>query len=421
MAHGNRPELGRAFPDTDNGVIVVQDEKHRYEVFEGSNNSKLPKYEYTLNKSPVIEVRSVTGISGGSTKTFSKGSDYALNPLVSERSNTFTYSNNHSQYTLSSIPEDGTVNAEDESGDTYSEGTDFAILSVNGDENVLDWSAVNGSTPDDDENFTATYDVTFENSIIDWDQNGDKPDAGTFFEVTYTAKSIISRYLTSSENEHDSVEDELQSIIEGKFIDSASGNELDRIGKTFGRIGKREGRSDTQYRIYLKSVVQSFVSRGTKNGIKTAVSAATDVPLSDIDINENFQKNEYEVQVTAATPITGSLLEEVAEIADPSGVTQSRTRFTIPPEEIGIDDDSSTSSGVLAAQDGVDIEGDLVINDNKTTLSDEMGGDDVATVPAKAASESEEIGSDDSTSTAQTNAAWNIGDWNTMNWATEHN
>jgi len=330
----------------------------------------------------------------------------------------------------------------------------------------------------------------FEDAVIDWDQGGDTPDAGTIFSVTYRAISLISRYIENSDEELSSVEDELDEIIKAKFIDNATGEELDNIGATFGQIGKRSGRNDTQYRIYLKSVVQSFVSRGTISGIKAAISAATDFPLEDIQINEDFDTNSYEVQVVAATPITGSLLEEVSQIADPSGVEQTRTRFTIPEEELEVDDAVDISEGqpifdqmsvsdananfnqgafedvllddALAidpnqttvtdtafADDANAIDpnlttvlddmgaGDLVqLDPNTFTVPDQLSADDAAasnraeatedvavvdTAEGNRAEATDDATADDTVASAETTVAWDDGNWDTMNWADEHN
>ena len=411
MAHGHRPQLPDIFPSDEDEIIKIEGEKHRFEVFDDEFGNPLPKYEYTLNKAPIAEVEEVTGFSDGNSVTFSKGADYALTSLVSERTDSFTFDETTDQYTLTVVPEPNTTSIEDESGDTYVAGVDYTVATVSGIENVIDWS-IGGGSPDDEETFTVTYDVVFEDAVIDWDQGGDEPDAGTIFSVTYRAVSLISRYIENSSDELKTVEDELDEIIKAKFIDNATGDELDNIGATFGQIGKRSGRNDTQYRIYLKSVVQSFVSRGTISGIKAAISAATDVPLENIQINEDFTTNSYEVQVVAATPITGSLLEEVSQIADPSGVDQTRTRFQIPADEMAVDDAVSLTEGQNISDDmavadtfGIfrrDFFDDVVIDDanavnaNKFTIApDVLGADDANAIDPNLTEVADVAGSDD--------------------------
>lgn len=432
MTHGHRVEFGAQFPDAEGEIVVVEDEKHRYEVFEGDANSALPKYEYTLDKAPAESVDDITGISDGKETTFVEGADYALTPFTGTRVDNFTFRADRSQYRLTTIPDTNSTTIEDEDGNVFTDGTDFAIVEENGDKNVIDWT-IGGSKPDDQDSFTAEYEVTFQNANVNWDQGGDTPDAGTYFYVTYKATSLLSRYIDNADEELGSVEEQLDSVIEAKFVDSATGDELDRIGESFGVLGKRRERNDTQYRIYLKSIVQSFISRGTKNGIKTAISAATDVPAEDITINEDFQNNEYEVEILATTPITGSLLEEVAEIADPSGVELALTRFTIPADETEIDDEVNISEGIFVGPDRIDLADAFAVDENKTDAGiDETSVDDATTNRENDALVAEDTGSTDVTTFSVQSVAWESeggqtgtveadADWGTFDWQVEFN
>jgi len=326
----NRPELPEIFPQDE---VTVEGEEHTFKVSELDTGTQA-QYEYTLDKAPIEEIQSVQGVDqDGNSRTFSNGVDYELTAKSETVISDFDFDEDEDEYLLRYPVDTGTDSVTDDSGDSFTRGTDYAILDSEdhyGD--MLVWLD-GGDTPQDNETFTAIYEVTFPSSVLQWQTDGENlPQANSLFYVTYRADSIISRYLDAHEDELDDVEDALQEVINNKFVDSASGDGLDELGKLFGpTIGKRRGRSDAQYRIYLKSVVQSFVSRGTVNGIKLAISAATEVPLEDIVINEDFEQVQYEVQVQAATPVTVELLEEVAEIADPSGVDQVRTRFITDP------------------------------------------------------------------------------------------
>jgi len=252
--------------------------------------------------------------------------------------------------------------------------------------------------------------------------DGKRPDAGENFFVTYRSDSVLGRYIEQGETELATVEDELEEIRDGKFVDTATGRQLDRIGRLFGDLGQRRGRNDQEYRIFLKSVTQSFVSRGTKNDIKTALSAATDVPISDISINENFEDNEYQVEILAATPVSGGLVEDVSDIADPSGVSLEITRFRIFPDETTIDDSVSFTEGQkipeslgiadTAANFGFNAEGalfeDIILNSavaidpNVTSVSDQSSVDDGA-------------------GTTVETIFWDESDWENFDWAKENN
>lgn len=241
------------------------------------------------------------------------------------------------------------------------------------------------------------FELSSDSERIIWKNDpADRPDAGSIFNVTYKSESIISRYIESSEEEFESIDDQLQKVIEAKFVDKASGEELDRLGALFGELGKRNGRSDLQYRGYLKSVVQSFVSRGTKNGIKLAISATTEVAIEDITIDEDFDKNEYDIIVVPNTPITGTTIEEVAEIADPSGVELGFTRYRPFAEDLGVRDEISFSLSPTIIEE-VSTDDAVVVDGNKFTSSDEVSIDDVTAVDPNKTSTSDEMSIDDAT------------------------
>lgn len=71
---------------------------------------------------------------------------------------TLTYDATVDLYELSNVPFDGSSSITDNSGDTYTEGTDYEIVddSGNGFAQTIDWT-IGGSTPDDNEDFTITY------------------------------------------------------------------------------------------------------------------------------------------------------------------------------------------------------------------------------------------------------------------------
>jgi hypothetical protein len=425
----NRPQLPDIIPE---GEVTVTGERHIYETFE-TNSGTEEKLEYTLDKAPINEIETVSGLDRNqSARTFNNGVDYVLSDLVEDYEDSFTFQKGVLEYELGKESDTGTITITDENNTTYTEGTDYDLINPDGAAtDTIRWDTDN-STPSDSTHFTATYVVTYSDSVLEWKPGGDNlPEPGRPFFVEYTAPSVISRYLDTSEEKLDSVEDEIRNVIEGKFINTASGSELDEIGKLFGEtIGKRRGRSDTQYRIYLRSVVQSFVSRGTVNGIKLAVSAATEVPLEDITINEDFDNNEYEIVIVAATPVTGSNLEEIAEIADPSGVKQGRTRFTIPFDEVEVNDSNVTPDPATdlrpqdrAVDDSTQVD-DTVANpaSGSRRTSDDATSDDTVTVPSATALSEDATASDAIATSTGSVAFWNDDNWDAGNdWASENN
>jgi len=182
---------------------------------------------------------------------------------------------------------------------------------------------VTGSYESSTIEFTKGVDYTLneENTAVVWNTDGRTPTAGTTFFVTYESDAILKRYLDASNDEIEITQDAIVESINSKFIDTSSGDNLDRIGNLFGEIvGDRRGKTDEEYRTYLKSAVQSFVSRGTKDGIRLSVSSALGLPLEKIQIEEDFEESAYYVFFKPDTEIRTSTITEVADIADPSGV-----------------------------------------------------------------------------------------------------
>lgn len=316
---------------------------------------------------------------------------------------------------------DGIVEVEDEKHyyETY-QGDNNTILAE--DEYTLDKAPIDriievtGTVDDQSYTFSAEddYYLSDDKTKLVWrDDAEDRPDAGTRFAVTYRAESLISRFLDTVELELGLADEKIVDSIEPKFIGYkddnrdepyATGEELDRIGKLFGDIGKRRGRKDSQYRIYLETVVESFTSRGTVQDIKDAISLATDVPNEDITVEEDFENNEYRVIVVPQTPVTGSLLEDVAQLADPSGVEFVSTIFTIEPEEIGIDDTITVrqqSEAIVSDQISINDNTSVTINDAETT--DSVRVDDTIETPSVRS------------------VGWNTNSWGDLYWTVEHN
>ena len=246
--------------------------------------------------------------------------------------------------------------------------------------------------------------------------DGERPDADTTFYVTYRAESIISRYISSSEDELQTAEDKLIEAIQTKLVDKAEGDELDEIGKLFGpEIGKRRGRNNDVYRIYLKSVVQSFISRGTKRGIATAVGAATGINPDDIEIVEDFEDSSYEVSLPPTSAHAASTIEDVAEIADPSGIDQILTRYQLPTDEMSIDDELDYRVANAFISDEFGVTDSVETEPGTYSLSDESGASDTITIGTETIV-SETGGIDDTVAYDETIVIWDSGTWDEMTW-----
>lgn len=207
------------------------------------------------------------------------------------------------------------------------------------------------------------------------------PDPDTKFTITYECRSVIDRYAEANEEELQDIENSLQEVRRSRYIQNAENEDLDEIGKIFGEIGERGGRDEDEYRDYLSSIVQSFISRGKQSDIKTAVAAALGIDASEVSINEDLQFNTYEVEVPPISAHKGSIVEQAAELSDPSGVGLDKVRYQI--------------GDTLLADDSVDA--------------------------TSAGNTGDEVGFGDSVSVTEYNTYWNSDDWGALRWADDNN
>lgn len=174
------------------------------------------------------------------------------------------------------------------------EGTDYAVIDDTGD-----------GQPDS----------------VDFSIGGKNPDDNTQFTVTYITKPVITRYLSAYNEQSTQVADSIDSAIASRQVNNATGSDLDQIGGLFGELGRRRGRSDQEYRAFLKTIVQSFSGRGTIPGLKFAIAAGIGTDSSNVIIIEDFDQTGYEIRLNNIdTTFLSSVVNDLAELADPSGV-----------------------------------------------------------------------------------------------------
>lgn len=187
------------------------------------------------------------------------------------------------------------------------------------------------------------------------------PDPGTDFSVTYRIIPVIKRYVSPFNTEIETVGTKTEAVIRSHQIDNASGTDLDLLGGYFGRIGQRSGRSDNDYEVLLRSIVQSFGARGTKPGVKFAIATAVGAEPENIIITEDFQKVGYTVEIEETNlDFVTTAITDIAELADPSGVEllndpvivlgdrvvgAGAVESTATTTETGIGDDSTYTIG----------------------------------------------------------------------------
>lgn len=201
----------------------------------------------------------------------------------------------------------------------------------------------------------------------------------------------IVKFTDSFTDELDSFADDIESVQASRFIDKASGKELDQLGKQYGVLGNRESRNDDEYRQYLKSLVPVFRFQGTVPGIRAAVAAGLDLNdglgggTQDILVKEHFEDDpptdeehlEYTLIFENWTQHQGQTVEELAELSD-----SSMSRLRQP--QYNINEETTVTSD------------DTIIKDKNIT-SDTANSTDAVTI-------NENI------------VVWETGDWNDMRW-----
>lgn len=216
---------------------------------------------------------------------------------------------------------------------------------------------------------------------IDFDQGGKLPDDGTDVNLDVTYQPIIGRYTEAHDEEFEFLDSEIEDAISSRQINNASKEELDRIGAIFGELGERRGRDDPDYKIFLRTIVQSFNGRGTIEGLRFAAAAGLGTDTDNVSITEDYENLEYNLIIDDWPSHRGSVVEDLADLADPSVVTLDAVRYQLE-DSTGIDDTVDITEGFSA--------GETVTVDDQSTQT-------------------------------VTQVAWNSMDWDTGDWAQEHN
>jgi len=236
---------------------------------------------------------------------------------------------------------------------------------------------VNGSEYD----FVAGEDYEVDDDeFVNFGVGGKSPDTGTEFYVTYTARSILDRYIEGHEEEINTVDEKRQRSIDDRFVDRATGTELEEIGSLFGSLGERRGRDDNEYRLYLKSLVQSFSGRGRKDDLKFAVASAFGSGSASFRIEENFEEVEYTIELDDWPPHKVGTLVELLELADPSGVELRKISYNLDTERVGVEEIIETSISEILEQDDVGSDDVIEISPNLLKLLEEVVGKDTVDI-----------------------------------------
>jgi hypothetical protein len=154
---------------------------------------------------------------------------------------------------------------------------------------------------------------------------------------------VMQDYVEAHDLEFETLNRDLDKITTAKQVDTATGDDLDNVGAIFGKLGERRGRTDSDYRTYLKGVVQSFNGRGSVSGLKFAVAAAIGTDTDNIIIDEDFSSLEYDIQVdNVNASFISSAINDLADLSDPSVVELDEAIIIVDGDTVIIDEQPST-------------------------------------------------------------------------------
>ena len=199
---------------------------------------------------------------------------------------------------------------------------------------------------------------------IDWSLGGLEPADGELFIIDQEYRSVLARYLEAHDEEFANLEADIVQIISAKQIDEAQGEEIDRVGAIFGQLGRRQGRNDTDYKAYLKSIVESFSGRGSRSGLRFAIAAAVGTTVDNIEIQENKRELSYTVIVSNVdTDFISTSINELADLADPSAVELEEAVIVTTGSEIIIE-----GGGTVIEAETTGLGGGTLTLDGNSTL-----------------------------------------------------
>jgi hypothetical protein len=191
---------------------LVADERVQFNNTESDAYSKqIDEDKYELSVPPFPSSVQIRDPDGSDSFPYTKGTDYIVaNTDGRQSETTFIYVSGKDRYELNESVQPDSVVITDESGTQYSKSTansvgDYELIDADSDgiPETVDWGTGNGSSPNNDQSWTASYitDNGIEQSIVWQDDAQVEPSAGETFEVEYAQK------VYQLENEIDIIDD----------------------------------------------------------------------------------------------------------------------------------------------------------------------------------------------------------------------
>lgn len=127
-------------------------------------------------------------------------------------------------------------------------------------------------------------------------------------------------WVKAHQAELDTFDGDVDTVQQSLQIAHAEGLSLDLIGAEFGQIGLRRGRNDNKYRAYLQSIVPAYQGRGTAPDVRFSVAAGLVIDESDVVLLEDFDRNQYDIELHNWNSHATGIVHEMADLADPVSV-----------------------------------------------------------------------------------------------------
>jgi len=194
-------------------------------------------------------------------------------------------------------------------------------------------------------------------------------------------KNIV-KFTDSFSDELDEFGENIEQVQDSRFIDKASGKELDQIGEQYGILGNRDNRSDEEYSQFLKSLVPAFRFKGTVPGIRAAVGAGLNINdglnsgTQEIFVKEHFEDNpntsekhlEYTLIFDNWTQHPGTTVEELAQLSDSSMSKLRKSQYNIEEETTILSDNINIQEPIITPD--TTVSNDIITTDVNTVIWD---------------------------------------------------
>jgi hypothetical protein len=190
------------------------------------------------------------------------------------------------------------------------------------------------------------------------------------FYTSWDPESSVAEFIAAQGKRSDECEKELVSIMRAHWVDTAHGDDLDRIGAIFS-VKRRENEPDKEYRNRLKTAIISYKGGGTIRAIRMLVAIALKLPQEEpVTLVENPQvtmKRSWKTSAGREWDVNpGSIRASVPSVT--LSVETGKARVTNPTLTNLTTGESITYNGDLATGDVLEIrDGNATLNGKPCT------------------------------------------------------